>query len=227
MSGFVSVPPEHVHINCKPRSANCRRPISTYNRQGVAKEGINKSEHAVIYSGRSAPEMDRTERPRRGEQGVLAQPIRVDPDDASERLDSWSRLDFGKVYNIEHKVKVRSFGMVNAASRPALQTQFRMVWEQRQAGPGSQVQLQTPQGVQIETVESSEAAQSADMVCAYNTLLANGWTTERIRRCLNVGFQLPTAGQTTNPDDEGSSSDDGTVELPDVLLPASNSASLR
>lgn len=107
---------------------NIYRPVLTYNHQGVGRTGVKKCEHAIIYTGKTPPEPHRSERARRGEDGLLL-PIRVDPDDAAEKLDPWSRVDFGKVYSIEHNVKVRSLGKVNQASMKLLLYQFRRVWE--------------------------------------------------------------------------------------------------
>lgn len=39
--------------------------------------------------------------------------IRVDPDEREDKLDSMSRIDFGKPHTIHHNLKVRPFGMVN------------------------------------------------------------------------------------------------------------------
>ena len=69
------------------------------------------------------------EAPERGEDGLLPQAIRVDPDDLSEKLDPRSRIDFGEVYTIEHNVKVRSLGTVNPSSMQALLYQFESVWQ--------------------------------------------------------------------------------------------------
>lgn len=175
-------------------SANVNRPILTYNRQGVGKEGVTKSEHAIIHTGRDAPEAHRTERARKGEDPML-RPIRVDQDDRAEKLDPWSRIHFGKVYSIEHNVKVRSFGKVNAQSMTALLYQFRAVWERNFGGQGSQLQISTPQGIQTATVETSHSSQQADLTGMLNRLIAEGHTTEQIKQVLSVGFQLPTAGE--------------------------------
>lgn len=48
------------------------------------------------------------------------QAIRVEMDDLTDKLDSLSRLDYGKVYTIQHNIKVKSFVKVNAKSTNAL-----------------------------------------------------------------------------------------------------------
>lgn len=104
------------------------RPVLSYNGQGVAKSGVKKSEHAIIFTGKTAPQPTKGERPVRGEAGMRPRSIRVDPDDAGTKLQAMSRIHFGRVYTIEHNIKVASFGMVNRDSIDALVYQFRDVW---------------------------------------------------------------------------------------------------
>lgn len=56
-------------------------------------------------------------------------PIRVVPDDPSEKLDEMSRIDFGKIHSIYYNLKVKPFGTVHPKSIRALMTQFDNVWE--------------------------------------------------------------------------------------------------
>ncbi|KAK1816839.1 hypothetical protein LTR12_008781 [Friedmanniomyces endolithicus] len=103
-------------------------PILTYGGMGVAKPGVVKSEHAIIFSGRQ-PLMPRPEeRPTRGELPMQSQPIRLVPDKKTERLDPMSRINCARVHTIEHNVKVKPLGMVHPASLEALTTQFFAVW---------------------------------------------------------------------------------------------------
>jgi hypothetical protein len=55
------------------------------------------------------------------EENYLAKkPIAVEKASADQRLDSMSRLNFKKVYTIEHNVKVMNVGKVAKDSLPAL-----------------------------------------------------------------------------------------------------------
>jgi hypothetical protein len=45
-------------------------PISTYGGQGVGKNGVVKSEHGIIYTGKDVPRLDPNELPRRNEEEV-------------------------------------------------------------------------------------------------------------------------------------------------------------
>ena len=97
-------------------------PISTYNGQGVAKQTVVKSDHAIIYTGPIAPTPRRGELPGRGEAPMRSIPIRVDLDNATEKLDPMSRINFGGVHLIQHNVKTKSFGVVNKNSLTRLRT---------------------------------------------------------------------------------------------------------
>lgn len=54
--------------------------------------------------------------------------IRVNSDEPIDKLQARSRIDFGKVFTIQHNVKVKSFGQVHPDSMAALQSQFLSVW---------------------------------------------------------------------------------------------------
>ena len=100
----------------------------TYHNQGVAKRGVNKSDHGIIYTGRHAPEPTASERPRRGEAPMLPNAVRVNPDSMQSKLSPMARINYSKVYDIEHNAKVRSLGMVDPTSMEALMENFMRVW---------------------------------------------------------------------------------------------------
>ena len=103
-------------------------PISTYSGQGVAKPSVVKSDHAIIYTGPEAPLPRRGEFPSRGEAPMRSIPIRVNMDNASEKLDPMCRINFGGLHMIQHNVKTRSFGTVHKNSLADLQLQFNSVF---------------------------------------------------------------------------------------------------
>ncbi|KAJ5189090.1 hypothetical protein N7491_005413 [Penicillium cf. griseofulvum] len=86
-------------------------PITTYSGQGVAKAGIDRNKHAIIHM--------RGDRPRtmQGEPRMAKQPLEVDPARLDQKLDCMSRVNFGKVYTVEHNIKVLPVGKINEASR--------------------------------------------------------------------------------------------------------------
>lgn len=104
-------------------------PLTTYGVQSVFKQGVRKAEHAIIYSGRCPPALQAGELPARGEAPMSPVAIRVDLDHGSEQLDPRSRIDFGSTIIVEHKAKVKGFGLVNRASMKALQHRFSIVEE--------------------------------------------------------------------------------------------------
>ena len=124
-------------------------PISTYGAQGVSKTGVTKSEHAIIYTGKVAPEPMAIEEPSRGEQGMRPDPIRVEPDDREDKLDPRSRIDFGKVHTIQHNIKVKSYGKVHDNFMAALIRQFNNCWY------ASSVPTITPMSTSSPTATSS------------------------------------------------------------------------
>ena len=112
-------------------------PITSYGHRGVGKPGVNKSEHSIIYTTKHPPDPLPTELPVRGEDGMRPNPIRVDTDDPIDKLDSLSRIDYGKVHTIQHNIKVKPFGKVNPKSMFALTNQFGNVWRALPTGQAS------------------------------------------------------------------------------------------
>jgi hypothetical protein len=86
-----------------------------------------KSDHSIIYSGSKAPEPSRDERPQEGEAPMM-DPIRVKPKSRPDRLDPMSRINYMKIYSLEHNVKVFEFGDVAEESMSRLKKNFATVW---------------------------------------------------------------------------------------------------
>ncbi|EAW14327.1 uncharacterized protein ACLA_073620 [Aspergillus clavatus NRRL 1] len=85
-------------------------PITTYGGQGVAKLGVIPEQHAVVYM--------RGTRPRYGshEPRMTKDPLEIEPATPDQKLDPMSRLNFGKVYTVEHNVKVLPVGIISPRS---------------------------------------------------------------------------------------------------------------
>lgn len=114
-------------------------PISTYGGRGVAKPGVKKSDHCIIYTGKTAPAPRPNELPARGENGMRPIPIRVDPDNQANLLDVMSRLNLATVMTVQHNIKTKAFGKVNERSMRDLIQQFQSVFSgQPVAGPSTQ-----------------------------------------------------------------------------------------
>lgn len=83
--------------------------------------------------------------------------IRVNPDDREDLLAPRSRIDYGKVYTIQHNIKVQPYGHVHPASMAALRHQFLNVWL-GEAGAGAVAQSLNEPGPS-NTNEAAQASQ--------------------------------------------------------------------
>jgi hypothetical protein len=165
----------------------------------VARKGVRKCEHAIIFTGKEAPLPQLAEAPTRHERGLLPQAIRVDGDDPTQKLDTMSRIDFGKVYTIEHNVKVRSMGKVNRASEAALLYQLKVVWANTM---GISLTRDSDEKKPSTGITESQLSHSVpEWIDAYNTLIASGWTDARARSVLKSN--LPSIPEQPNkPEDK-------------------------
>lgn len=115
-----------VVVRENPESCVCLL-ITSYSNRGVAKPGVKKSDHAIVYSGRRPPDPLLEEAPTRGEAGLLPGSIRVTMDDLSDKLTETSRLNFARPYTVDHNVRVRNLGVVHPRSIEALKSHFQSV----------------------------------------------------------------------------------------------------
>ncbi|KAM0718567.1 hypothetical protein Q7P37_005637 [Cladosporium fusiforme] len=96
--------------------------ISTHSGQGARAPRNQSPDHGIVFTGSNAPQAFKHEK------GILLGAIRVDPSNASDRLHVASRLNYGKVYNVEHNVEVKPYGIVNSNFMHLLYQQFTMVF---------------------------------------------------------------------------------------------------
>ena len=142
-------------------------PITSYGHRGVGKPGVNKSEHSIIHTSKTPQAPLAAELPTRGEDGMRDQAIRVDTDDPIDKLESLSRLDYGKVHTIQHNIKVKSFGKVNPKSMYALINQFGNVWRALpSAGPAPVPRAQEDDEPAAPVHKSTAAARRPSQVSA-------------------------------------------------------------
>jgi hypothetical protein len=107
------------------KDSNRCRPIQTYGGRGVPENKAN-GHHAIMYTGRDPPpptfsEMAPTEPP-------MGEPIRVIGDKPWNTMDPMSRVNFLKLYTVEHNVKVEEFGKVDTNDEWKLMAQFKSHW---------------------------------------------------------------------------------------------------
>jgi hypothetical protein len=92
----------------------------TYGYQGTNKPGVKAEYHAMIYTGREVPSS------LPGEQ-LVRRAVRVEPSSPEEKLDPKSRVNYAKVYTIEHNIRVCFIGKIHADSRATFETDFRLI----------------------------------------------------------------------------------------------------
>jgi hypothetical protein len=92
----------------------------------VGKKGVIKNHHAIIHTGK-APSPKSKEKPAKGELEMRS-PIRVKATRKSDRLDEMSRINYAKIYTVEHNVKVYDFGQVHSEDEWILTSNFNDVW---------------------------------------------------------------------------------------------------
>lgn len=80
----------------------------TYGYRGLRKSGVRPEEHAVVYSSKKEGPyfLDREQ------ELTMKKPIRIELEGPSHKLDPTSRLNYAKVYTVEHNVKVLFLGRV-------------------------------------------------------------------------------------------------------------------
>jgi hypothetical protein len=94
-----------VVIREKTHSCLCL-PLYTYGHRGTTKSDIRPQDHALVYDSRNGPQ------PGSAEEILEKEPFAIIVEDASERIDGMSRLNFAQVYTIQHNVKVAKVGRI-------------------------------------------------------------------------------------------------------------------
>ncbi|KAH7416796.1 hypothetical protein BKA64DRAFT_701582 [Cadophora sp. MPI-SDFR-AT-0126] len=108
-----------VVINC-PGHSLCI-PILTYGGQGTTKRGVHAADHAIIYtSKKDGPQLMQNE-------VLYKEPIRMEPIDDSHKLDEASRVNYRKVYTVEHNVKVMFIGDLTKTARAQVIADYNLV----------------------------------------------------------------------------------------------------
>lgn len=92
-------------------------PILTYQGRGTNKPGIYREGHAAIFHSDGKPKFAPGE-------DLDIEPISVQMKSPQEKLDPMTRLNFNKVYTIEHNVKILIIGWIH----PADMERFKAAW---------------------------------------------------------------------------------------------------
>lgn len=96
----------------------------------MAKKGINKKHHAIAYTTRKEPAPQENEKPRTADEKPMLPGIRVVPKKKQFKLDPMSRIDFSRIYTVEHNVKVFDFGNVHEDHMQRLIAQWIRVFQE-------------------------------------------------------------------------------------------------
>ena len=97
--------------------------ILTYGGQGVMKAGVHAKDHAVVYSHGNHPSFAAGE----FEKGLTRDPICVKHSSKRHILDKMSRVNYAKLYTVEHNVKIWLIGQVHSRSEHTLVSNYNAV----------------------------------------------------------------------------------------------------
>jgi hypothetical protein len=95
----------------------------------VAKKGIFKHQHAIAYNAREEPEPFDDELPGRHETPMMLG-IRIKSKRGQDKVHERARIDFGRMYTVEHNVKVYEVGDVHPEHTGRLVQQWRKVLDE-------------------------------------------------------------------------------------------------
>lgn len=133
--------------------------IQTYGNRGIPKNKV-KNHHAIMYTGDTPPEPLPSERPRSAGELPMGDPIRViGTKPFHSKMDPRSRVNFLKIYTVEHNVKVDDFGYVDKNDEWKLITQFNSHWKIRgdEYLPSATRRPQSQRSNSMSTIERSTA----------------------------------------------------------------------
>jgi hypothetical protein len=80
--------------------------------------------HCIVFSTRQEPDPDSDERPSGIREKPMLPGIRIKPKKPTDKLDRFSRIDFSRMYTVEHTVPVYEFGMVHRDYEDKLNSQW-------------------------------------------------------------------------------------------------------
>lgn len=102
------------------------RPILTYGKQGTAKNGVKPDDHAIIYTSGQPPDL------LPNEPALHKNPIRVVPESRRVKLAPESRVNYSKLYTVEHNVKVCFIGKIALDSEGHFFADFNRTFDEEE-----------------------------------------------------------------------------------------------
>jgi len=97
-------------------------PIHTYQHKGANKSGISRLDHAFVYTG------DLPKRLPQHAVNLQNDPVQVKPNSPRDKLHPDSCINFAKIYNVEHNVKVCFIGRLSSSSEKKALLAVNAAW---------------------------------------------------------------------------------------------------
>lgn len=91
--------------------------LNTFNGQGTLKARIRPDDFAAVYDSRGQPDINFGET-------LNKEPFPIIVENPTQTIDNMSRLNFGKVYTVEHNTSVLKIGRVADENIPLLEKYF-------------------------------------------------------------------------------------------------------
>jgi hypothetical protein len=101
--------------------------------QATTKRGVKAEDHAIIWTREHARDQPPREISR--EAKLVLRPVEVIPRTPRDKLQKESRLNYAKIYTIEHNVKVVFIGDVAPSSQHNFVADHDATWARRSAYP--------------------------------------------------------------------------------------------
>jgi hypothetical protein len=79
--------------------------LNTHNRKGAGKEGVNPDNYAAVYPLGGEVHLGPDEH-------LIKRPFPIKVEVPGESIDPTSRLNFGRVYTLEHNIRVKKVGRI-------------------------------------------------------------------------------------------------------------------
>jgi hypothetical protein len=121
-------------------------PLNTHNRQATTKPGVRSQDYAAVYPLGGKVEYKPKEQ-------LDNEPLPILVEDPGEQIDPMSRLNFGRVYTVEHNVQVQKIGRVPDEKLPLLNDYFVKTIAGGQVGTGTMTQNVTSPATKESTIQ--------------------------------------------------------------------------
>ncbi|KFZ06908.1 hypothetical protein V501_06942 [Pseudogymnoascus sp. VKM F-4519 (FW-2642)] len=133
-------------------------PVLTYGGRGTAKPGVKAAHHAIIFteSKKDNRSIKRPPRETKPEKKLANAPICVELMNRRNQLDAMSRLNYAKVYTVEHNVKVCFIGRIHKDSVKEFKATYKRIQKDVDSPPESAVDDEVGESYNGAGVEGEE-----------------------------------------------------------------------